>query len=379
MTAKHHHLERRSGAIAQRRARPHGGGGDRRQDLCGRRPRHHAAEPRRRSRHLRSEDRTPGASGPPLPTRALRARVGRLSRACIVALGGELAPNTFAENEAFDPETRDVAHAEARCCTAATAPRRRRPATSSMSRRAQAEAGSGEPTDQLVASGFTEITPTVKISRTGRATKAGRGAARQLHRVRQGAAGRTGRNIDKQEPTFVGSTRRATRRSISKSRFYLLGTDYPGSPNIPVDLAKLPISRPRWAARPGVAQRFNHLEVESVKGSLRPHAVYQSIRYSLDGSTTFSNHDRDITQYGGTARVSYEMHRRASSRSSSSTPTSPRPRRRRSTATASSAIPAPPRPRSAPPSSITASSPARCRSATSSAPTRTPNLAPLQG
>lgn len=44
-------------------------------------------------------------SGPPLPT----ARSGlayTLYRNLILVLGGELAPNTFAENEAYDPKTK---------------------------------------------------------------------------------------------------------------------------------------------------------------------------------------------------------------------------------------------------------------------------------
>lgn len=83
---------------------------------------------------------------------------------------------------------------------------------------------------------------------------------------------------------------------------FLLGTDYPGSPNIQADLAKLPISTTLGGTL-GFAQRFGRFEL-AAKG-LVDRTVYQASKFT-DGST-FSNHDRDFNQYGGQVRASYEL------------------------------------------------------------------------
>jgi hypothetical protein len=83
---------------------------------------------------------------------------------------------------------------------------------------------------------------------------------------------------------------------------YLLSTDYPGSPNIPVGVALLPVYQ-RPGATAGVTERFGRLEV-SVKG-LVDRTVWADSQL-LDGSTS-SNHDRDYTQLGTQLRGSFEL------------------------------------------------------------------------
>jgi hypothetical protein len=83
---------------------------------------------------------------------------------------------------------------------------------------------------------------------------------------------------------------------------YLLSTDYPGSPNLPVDIAKLPIFN-TFGGSAGLTQRFNRLEL-SAKANV-DRTVYQDSK--LTDGTTSSNHDRDYNQYGGAVRASYEV------------------------------------------------------------------------
>ena len=83
---------------------------------------------------------------------------------------------------------------------------------------------------------------------------------------------------------------------------FLLSTDNPGSPNIQVGLANLPIFTTTGGSA-GITQRFNRFEV-TAKGSV-DRTVYQDSTL-LDG-TTASNADRDFNQYGGTLRGSYEI------------------------------------------------------------------------
>jgi hypothetical protein len=87
----------------------------------------------------------------------------------------------------------------------------------------------------------------------------------------------------------------------SESRFYL-STDYPGSPNLPADIAKLPIYM-SYGNTLGLTQDFNHLQL-SAKASY-DRTKYQDSQLT-DGSTS-SNHDRDYTQYGAAVRASYEV------------------------------------------------------------------------
>jgi hypothetical protein len=83
---------------------------------------------------------------------------------------------------------------------------------------------------------------------------------------------------------------------------YLLSTDYPGSPNLPAGVAKLPPFTDIGATI-GVTQRWNRFEV-ALKGT------YDRFDYDnaqlLDGSTV-SQKDRDYNQYGGQLRGSYEL------------------------------------------------------------------------
>ena len=87
----------------------------------------------------------------------------------------------------------------------------------------------------------------------------------------------------------------------TESRYYL-STDYPGSPNLPVGFAKLPIFT-TYGNTLGLTQRFNRLEV-SVKGAV-DRTQYQPTPL-LDGSSS-SNTDRDFNQYSGAVRASYEV------------------------------------------------------------------------
>jgi hypothetical protein len=86
-----------------------------------------------------------------------------------------------------------------------------------------------------------------------------------------------------------------------ESRLFL-STDYPGSPNLPADIAKLPIYM-TYGNTVGLAQSFNHLEL-SAKASM-DRTKYQDSQLT-DGQSS-SNHDRDLTQYGGVVRASYEV------------------------------------------------------------------------
>jgi len=83
---------------------------------------------------------------------------------------------------------------------------------------------------------------------------------------------------------------------------YLLSTDYPGSPNLPADIAKLPIFN-TFGGSVGLTQRFNRFEL-SAKATV-DRTVYQDSK--LTDGTTSSNHDRDYNQYGGAVRASYEV------------------------------------------------------------------------
>jgi hypothetical protein len=86
-----------------------------------------------------------------------------------------------------------------------------------------------------------------------------------------------------------------------ENRVYL-STDYPGSPNLPVSFAKLPVFT-TYGSTLGLTQRFNHLELTAKASADR--TQYQNT--ALTDGTTSSNHDRDYDQYGGTVRASYEV------------------------------------------------------------------------
>jgi hypothetical protein len=82
----------------------------------------------------------------------------------------------------------------------------------------------------------------------------------------------------------------------------LVSTDNPGSPNIGAGLATLPIDTTVGGTL-GVAQQFSRLSV-AVKGTV-DRLSYQNSTLT-DGSTA-SNADRDLNQYGGVARIGYEL------------------------------------------------------------------------
>ncbi|HEV2958197.1 MAG TPA: outer membrane beta-barrel protein [Xanthobacteraceae bacterium] len=83
---------------------------------------------------------------------------------------------------------------------------------------------------------------------------------------------------------------------------YLLSTDYPGSPNIAADFAKLPIYTDVGATL-GVGQRFNRLDL-SLKGTVDRIEWQDSL---LTNGVQQSNADRNYNQYGGILRGSYEV------------------------------------------------------------------------
>jgi hypothetical protein len=86
-----------------------------------------------------------------------------------------------------------------------------------------------------------------------------------------------------------------------ESRFYL-STDYPGSPNLPADIAKLPTYY-SYGSSAGVTRRFNRLEL-MLKGSTDR---FQYNNSKLTDGTSSSNRDRNYDQYVGQLRASYEL------------------------------------------------------------------------
>jgi hypothetical protein len=82
----------------------------------------------------------------------------------------------------------------------------------------------------------------------------------------------------------------------------LVGTDRPGSPNIQADLSRLPVYT-TFGGSIGFGQRFNRFEV-SVKGGV-DRTVYQDSHF-MDGQIE-SNVDRNMNQYGGLLRTSYDV------------------------------------------------------------------------
>ena len=81
-----------------------------------------------------------------------------------------------------------------------------------------------------------------------------------------------------------------------------IGTDNPGSPNIQAGLAKYPLYATTGGTL-GIEQNFNRLQV-TVSGTA-DHTAYQDSRLT-DGTST-TNDDRNFNQYGGIARVSYDL------------------------------------------------------------------------
>jgi hypothetical protein len=86
-----------------------------------------------------------------------------------------------------------------------------------------------------------------------------------------------------------------------ESRFFL-STDYPGSPNLPADIAKLPVFTTVGQSA-GATQRFSRLEL-TARGNFDRTAYRDS---ELTDGTMSSNHDRDFNQYGAQVRAGYEL------------------------------------------------------------------------
>jgi Putative beta-barrel porin 2 len=89
---------------------------------------------------------------------------------------------------------------------------------------------------------------------------------------------------------------------IDLQGIFRMGTDYPGSPNIQADLARLPIYT-TYGGYAGFGQRFNLLEV-TVKSGVEHTDFQQSV--FVNGQTD-SNADRDYTQYTTTLRSAYDL------------------------------------------------------------------------
>ncbi|MCC6890390.1 MAG: outer membrane beta-barrel protein [Hyphomicrobiales bacterium] len=83
---------------------------------------------------------------------------------------------------------------------------------------------------------------------------------------------------------------------------FLIGTDSPGSPNIPAGLAKLPIFT-TWGGTAGLGHRFNRFDIAFKGGAER--TVYQDSTFT-DGSTA-SNEDRNYNRLSTQLRGSYEL------------------------------------------------------------------------
>ena len=116
--------------------------------------------------------------------------------------------------------------------------------------------------------------------------------------------------------------RRSTRIDVTRdtkinieSRVFL-STDYPGSPNLPADIAKLPIYT-TYGNTLGLTQRFNHLEL-SAKASYRPDQIpgLRAHRRRQPRATTIATSPSTAGRCARATRCS-----RASSRSPRSAPT----------------------------------------------------------
>jgi hypothetical protein len=93
-----------------------------------------------------------------------------------------------------------------------------------------------------------------------------------------------------------------TRTKINLESRLIVATDNPGSPNIQVGLAKLPVSTDvGWSL--GLAQQFNRFDY-TFKGSFDRTTYQQSV--FTDGSTS-SNNDRNFDQPAVELRANYEL------------------------------------------------------------------------
>jgi hypothetical protein len=81
-----------------------------------------------------------------------------------------------------------------------------------------------------------------------------------------------------------------------------VATDNPGSPNVQAGLAKYPIYTTLGGTF-GIDQNFNRLQISA--GATVDRTVYTESKLT-DGTST-TNDDRNFSQYGGIARVSYDL------------------------------------------------------------------------
>jgi hypothetical protein len=81
-----------------------------------------------------------------------------------------------------------------------------------------------------------------------------------------------------------------------------VATDNPGSPNVQAGLAEYPVFA-TFGGTFGFDQRFNRLQISG--GATVDRTVYQNSKLT-DGEIT-TNDDRNFNQFGGVARVSYEL------------------------------------------------------------------------
>ena len=90
-------------------------------------------------------------------------------------------------------------------------------------------------------------------------------------------------------------------RILAQARLRV-ATDNPGSPNVPVGLAKYPVYATLGGTL-GIDQNFNRLQVSAGATIDRTAYTYSQL---TDG-TTSSNDDRNFNQFGGVGRVSYDL------------------------------------------------------------------------
>ncbi len=112
--------------------------------------------------------------------------------------------------------------------------------------------------------------------------------------------------LDIDRPSFVGhidgrlDVSRDTR--LTGQGRLLVATDNPGSPNVQAGLARYPVYTTVGGTF-GFDQNFNRLQISG--GATIDRTDYQWSK--LTDGTSSSNDDRNLTQYGGIGRVSYEV------------------------------------------------------------------------
>jgi hypothetical protein len=112
--------------------------------------------------------------------------------------------------------------------------------------------------------------------------------------------------LDIDRPSFIGhvdgrlDVSRDTRLT-GQGRLFV-STDNPGSPNVQAGLARYPIYT-TLGGTIGVDQTFNRLQVSAGATVDRTDYTYSKL---TDGTST-TNDDRNLTQYGGVGRVSYDL------------------------------------------------------------------------